>query len=126
MSRDELPSFLSVLAREVLALDRSNVPRKRISKRLDLKAQPKVVKPKRPSSDHPIEERAEWMAHFIRATVPELEIWQRAFGKADGREKELIPPLSPLICRSSGRLLLYTCPLAPSLDCPRRYGSPRA
>ncbi len=90
MTRDEFPLFLNSLAREVKSLDAFNVKRERVSKRLGVKDQLKAVRPKRPKSDHPIEEHAEWMARFVRARFPEPIIWQRALEKSEMREKELV------------------------------------
>ncbi len=90
MTRDELPLFLNAVAREVKSLDAFNVKRERVSKRVDVKAQLRAVRPKRPKSDHPIEEHAEWMARFVRARFPEPIIWQRALEKSEKREKELV------------------------------------
>lgn len=91
MTRDEFPLFLNSVAREVKSLDAFNVKRERVSKQLGVKDQLKAVRPKRPKSDHPIEQRAEWMAHFIRATAPEIAVWERALSKAFSRERELAP-----------------------------------
>ena len=91
MTRDEFPLFLNASAREVKSLDSFNVKRERVSKRLVVKDQLKAVRPKHPKSDHPIEERAEWMARFIRARFPEPMIWERAMEKSAKREKELVP-----------------------------------
>ena len=91
MTRDEFPLFLNSVAREVKSLDTFNVKRERVSKRLGVRDQLKAVRTKRPKSDHPIEQRAEWMAHFIRATAPEGAVWERALSKAYSRERELAP-----------------------------------
>jgi hypothetical protein len=91
MTRDEFPMFLAAVAREVRSLDAFGRGRDRISKKLDLKAQLKTVKPKPPKNDNLIEERAEWMARFIRARFPESMIWERALEKSAKREKELVP-----------------------------------
>ena len=89
MTRDELPLFLNAVARELQSADSSASRRVRISRRLDLKDQLKVVRPKYPSSDNPIEQRASWMTLFIQSRFPELAIWERALQKASRRDKEL-------------------------------------
>ena len=91
MTRDEFPVFLTSVARAVLSPDACRTKPKRISKKLDLRAQLKAAKPRRAASDNPLEQRAEWLAHFIRARFPERAIWERAMAKALKREKELAP-----------------------------------
>ncbi|HWR35035.1 MAG TPA: hypothetical protein VN622_04080 [Clostridia bacterium] len=88
---DELPLFLNAVGREVKSQDALHVKRERVSKRLALKDQLKAVRPKRPKNDHPIEERAEWLARFVRARFSEPVIWERALEKSAKREKELVP-----------------------------------
>lgn len=91
MTRDELPLFLDAVTREINSQDTRKVKRERVSKRLEVKAQLKSVRPKPPKNDNLIEERAEWMARFVRARFPEPIIWERALEKSAKREKELLP-----------------------------------
>lgn len=90
ITRDDLGTFLTIVAQRIVQLDAARTPRLRISKKLSLRQRLKRAKPKTPDSDMSLEQQAEWIARFVRATVPERAIWERAFNKATRRERELI------------------------------------